>query len=153
MGKGARKHVQPLQYSNFPQKNRHYKTPYKVSLHKTNIKLNDDYMKIESYNCGMKDKAQRKSQQLKSRILQLRKDCLWLHTGFEPLTSDCDTGEQPPVSQRSKNQHFSSKLQKLSLKLRCPLLKPPQIVIIQILPKVEVCCCCNFDFMPLKRVK
>ena len=76
-----------------------------------------------------------------------------LHTGLEPQTSDCDTGEQLPVWQRSRKQHFSSKLQKLSLKLRCPLLKPPQIVIIQILLKVEVCSCCNFDFMSLKRVK
>ena len=49
-----------------------------------------------------------------------------LHTGLEPQTSDCDTGEQLPVWQRSRKQHFSSKLQKLSLKLRCPLLKPPQ---------------------------
>ena len=70
-----------------------------------------------------------------------------------PLTSDCDTGEQLPVWQRSRKQHFSSKMQKLSLKLRCPLLKPPQIVIIQILLKVEVCSCYNFDFMTLKRVK
>ena len=76
-----------------------------------------------------------------------------LHTGLEPQTSDCDTGEQLPVWQRSRKQHFSSKLQKLSLKLRCPLLKPPQIVITQILLKGEVCSCCNFDFMPLKRVK